>query len=124
MQEVLRRLAVQITNGPVPSSASDPDGQTPEVVLELDIAGAHYLLLRSWRTSLTTPMLLSRREEEIARLIAKGYANKTIAAELDISPWTVCTYVRRIFTKIGVGSRAAMVARLLEHGAIQQHQRR
>ena len=121
VQEFLHHLAVHITNGQVPSGASDPEGQTPEVVLELDIAGARYLLLRSWRTSPATPMLLSRREEEIARLIAKGYPNKTIAAELDISPWTVCTYIRRIFAKIGVGSRAQMVARLLERGAIKEH---
>ena len=121
VQEFLRYLAVHITNGPVPSGASDPGRQTPEVVLELDIAGARYLLMRSWRTPPATPVLLSRREEEIACLIAKGYPNKTIAADLDISPWTVCTYIRRIFAKIGAGSRAQMVARLLEHGAIKGH---
>jgi DNA-binding CsgD family transcriptional regulator len=49
-------------------------------------------------------------------MVAKGYPNKTIAAVLDISPWTVCTHLRRIFAKFGVGSRAAMVARLLEEG--------
>jgi DNA-binding CsgD family transcriptional regulator len=124
MQEVLRQLAVHITNDPVHSSPDNTNGQTPQVLLEMDIAGAHYLLLRSWRTAPATPVLLSRREEEIARLIAKGYANKTIAAELDISPWTVCTYIRRIFAKIGVASRAAMVARLLECGAIQEYQHR
>ena len=47
-------------------------------------------------------------------MVAKGYPNKTIAAVLDISPWTVCTHLRRTFAKFGVGSRAAMVARLLE----------
>jgi DNA-binding CsgD family transcriptional regulator len=61
-------------------------------------------------------VILSPREVEIARMVAKGYPNKTIAAVLDISPWTVCTYLRRIFAKFGVGSRAAMVARLLEEG--------
>jgi len=120
VQELLRHLAVQITHGPTPTGASDSAGQTPEVVLELDIAGIRYLLLRSWRPSPAAPALLSRREEEIARLIAQGYANKTIAAELDISPWTVCTYIRRIFAKIGVVSRAQMVARLLEHGTIKE----
>jgi DNA-binding CsgD family transcriptional regulator len=56
---------------------------------------------------------LSPREFEIARLIAKGYPNKTVAAILDISPWTVSTYLRRIYAKFGVRCRAAMVARLL-----------
>src|SRR5262249_20817132 len=120
VQEFLRQLAMRMTES-APPGGSDPEGQTPEVILELDLAGAHYRLLRSLRPAPATPaapVLLSRREEEIARLIAKGYPNKTIAAELDISPWTVCTYIRRIFAKIGVGSRAAMVARLLEKGGV------
>jgi hypothetical protein len=47
-------------------------------------------------------------------MVAKGYPNKTIAGILNISSWTVCTHMRRIFAKLGVASRAAMVARLLE----------
>jgi DNA-binding CsgD family transcriptional regulator len=47
-------------------------------------------------------------------MVAKGYPNKMIAAVLDISPWTVCTHLRRIFAKLGVCSRAAMVARLAD----------
>jgi DNA-binding CsgD family transcriptional regulator len=50
-------------------------------------------------------------------MIAKGYPNKTIAAVLDISSWTVCTHIRRVFAKLGVGSRAAMIAKLLEDGS-------
>ena len=34
-------------------------------------------------------VMLSPREEEIARMVAAGYPNKTIAAVLDISSWTV-----------------------------------
>ena len=43
-------------------------------------------------------------------MVAKGYANKTIASVLDISSWTVSSHLRRIFSKLGVTSRAAMVA--------------
>lgn len=60
---------------------------------------------------------LSPRELEIARLIAKGYPNKTVAAILEISPWTVGTYLRRIYAKLGVRCRAAMVARLMSRDA-------
>jgi DNA-binding CsgD family transcriptional regulator len=48
------------------------------------------------------------------RMVAQGHSNKIMADVLGISSWTVCTHLRRIFAKLGVGSRAAMVARLLE----------
>ena len=53
-------------------------------------------------------------------MVAKGYPNKTIAAVLDISLWTVGTYLRRTFAKLGVGTRAAMVARLIESGLLAE----
>lgn len=58
---------------------------------------------------------LSRRETEVARMVAQGYPNKTIAAVLEISSFTVSSYLRRIFAKLGVNSRAAMVAQALEN---------
>ena len=63
---------------------------------------------------------LSPREREITRLVAKGLPNKTIAAILDISPWTVATHLRRIFAKLGIHSRTAMISALLEAGQLGQ----
>lgn len=58
----------------------------------------------------TTPKeLLTQREFEIVKLVAQGWANKQIARLLKISPWTVSTHLRRIFLKLGVDTRAAMV---------------
>jgi DNA-binding CsgD family transcriptional regulator len=54
---------------------------------------------------------LTGRELEIAILVAQGHANKNIAYRLRISEWTVATYLRRIFAKLNVESRAAMVFR-------------
>ena len=54
---------------------------------------------------------LSGRELEIAVLVAQGHANKNIAYRLQISEWTVATYVQRLFLKLDVKSRAAMVYR-------------
>jgi DNA-binding NarL/FixJ family response regulator len=53
--------------------------------------------------------LLSKQELQIATLIALGKTNKQVASQLRISEWTVATYLRRIFAKVGVDSRAAMV---------------
>ena len=62
----------------------------------------------------------SPREREIARMVAKGYPNKAIAAVLEISLWTVGTHLRHVFVKLHVSSRAAMVARMIEAALIKK----
>ena len=66
---------------------------------------------------------LSPREEEIARMVGLGYPNKTIAANLGISSWTVSTHLRRMFAKFGVRSRAALVAAVLEERRVFDERR-
>jgi DNA-binding CsgD family transcriptional regulator len=88
-----------------------------EVLVDTEVDGARYLLIRMPRPS-RNRVQLSPREQEIVRMVAKGHPNKVIADVLNISSWTVCTHLRRIFAKLGVGSRAAMVAQLLEIGAL------
>jgi DNA-binding CsgD family transcriptional regulator len=95
---------------------SNGDGQT--VLLDVEVDDVRCVLIRLPRNSSRMQVMLSPREHEIVRMVAQGYPNKTIAAVLDISSWTVGTHLRRIFAKLGVGSRAAMVARLLERGSI------
>ena len=85
-------------------------GRSDSVILDVNVDGVRCLLTRIREAQIP----LSPRELEIARMVAKGYPNKTIAALLDISSWTVASHLRRIFSKCGVSSRAAMVARLLE----------
>jgi DNA-binding CsgD family transcriptional regulator len=54
---------------------------------------------------------LTKREIQIATLVARGNSNKQIAIDLNISEWTVSTHLRRIFVKLEVDTRAAMVYR-------------
>ncbi|MFD2415559.1 ATP-binding protein [Amycolatopsis pigmentata] len=58
---------------------------------------------------------LTRREGEVATLIARGYTNKAIAAELVLSPHTVGGHVERLFAKLGVTTRAQVATWLAEH---------
>jgi DNA-binding CsgD family transcriptional regulator/tetratricopeptide (TPR) repeat protein len=60
----------------------------------------------------TGPYGLSRRELEVATLVKEGYTNHQVAEKLFISDRTVETHLSRIFTKLGVTSRVAMVAAL------------
>jgi two-component system, NarL family, response regulator NreC len=60
--------------------------------------------------------ILSEREREVVRLIAQGYSNKEIAAQLDLSVKTVETYKARSLDKLQLHSRAALVRYALEQG--------
>lgn len=55
---------------------------------------------------------LTKREQEIVRLLAQGYDNRNIARTLYISERTVRNHLTRVFLKLGVPNRlrAAMVA--------------
>lgn len=51
----------------------------------------------------------SRREQEIINLVAFGYGDKEIAKQLSISPSTVKTCLKRLFVKMGIRKRSALV---------------
>ena len=56
------------------------------------------------------PHGLSAREVEVMSLIADGQTNGEIAARLFLAEKTVKNHVRRIYSKLGVGSRSAAIA--------------
>jgi DNA-binding CsgD family transcriptional regulator len=60
---------------------------------------------------------LSRREAEVAELIARGLSNKEISAALVISPRTAEGHVARLFDKLGFTSRARVAAWVAEQRA-------
>ncbi len=67
---------------------------------------------------------LSPREQEVLRLVAGGYTNKEVAAQLELSVKTVETYRARIGEKAGLKSRAHLVRYALELGLIGPGPRR
>jgi DNA-binding NarL/FixJ family response regulator len=60
---------------------------------------------------------LSPREQEVLDLLARGYLYKEIAERLNISVPTVNTYVRRMYEKLHVRSRAQAVAKYAHLGS-------
>lgn len=93
------------------------DPAKDDVLFDCEVDGVRCVLARATDDRGELPSL-SPREHEVARMIAKGLPNKVIASVLDISVWTVSTHLRRIYAKLGVSSRAAMVARMFKSGKL------
>jgi DNA-binding NarL/FixJ family response regulator len=111
-----KRVSSQPTR---PTRRSNEDEEASEEVLfACEVDGVRCVLARSHQAS-ADDLSLSPREQEVARMIAKGYPNKVIASVLDISVWTVSTHLRRIFAKLGVTSRAAVVTWMFKHGKLR-----
>jgi DNA-binding CsgD family transcriptional regulator len=123
VDEVVRILAELIERASAGKALGSGSGNSSEeVVVDVEVDGSRYLLVRMPKPN-PNRIRLSPREQEIVRMVAKGHPNKVIADVLNISSWTVCTHLRRIFAKLGVGSRAAMVAQLLELGVVGSEHR-
>jgi two-component system nitrate/nitrite response regulator NarL len=118
IQGAIRTLVnlLQRTGGETRGGFLESSSGIEEILADTQVDGIRYLLVRMPRPA-HGRVQLSPREQEIVRMVAQGHPNKVIADVLNISSWTVCTHLRRIFAKLGVGSRAAMVAQLLEIGA-------
>jgi DNA-binding CsgD family transcriptional regulator len=86
---------------------------------ELKVGGRRYRLVpvdslnatESADASASVATVLTPRELQIVALVAEGLVNKQVADVLHISEWTVSTHLRRVFAKLGVDTRAAMVSR-------------
>ncbi|WP_167518310.1 response regulator [Streptomyces albidochromogenes] len=61
---------------------------------------------------------LTRRECEVAALVAHGLTNEEIAAHMVISPFTAKTHVSRAMTKLGARDRAQLVVFAYESGLV------
>jgi DNA-binding CsgD family transcriptional regulator len=60
------------------------------------------------------PPELTKAEREVCRMIELGCSNAQIAAARGTAPRTVANQVASIFQKLGVASRAELLARLIE----------
>jgi DNA-binding NarL/FixJ family response regulator len=53
--------------------------------------------------------LLTRREEDVVRLVADGMKNREVAERLKVSEHSIRNYLYRIFDKLGVSSRVQLI---------------
>ena len=66
------------------------------------------------------PPKLSQRELDVLNYVGRGYTNKAIGLQLDISPRTVQTHLARIYRKLDVNSRTEAVMQAVSLGYIEQ----
>jgi two-component system, NarL family, nitrate/nitrite response regulator NarL len=62
--------------------------------------------------------VLAPREREILTLTAQGLSGPEIALRLGIAATTVKTHLQRVYRKLGVSDRAAMVAEAMRQGLL------
>jgi DNA-binding NarL/FixJ family response regulator len=62
---------------------------------------------------------LSERESSVLQLVSKGYTHAEIAELLNVSPHTVLTYVKRIYQKLQVTSKAEALHEARVRGLVQ-----
>lgn len=61
---------------------------------------------------------LSKREEEIAHMVAEGFSNRQISERLDLSEHTIKNYLFRVFEKLGVSTRVELTLYALKRGQV------
>ncbi len=76
---------------------------------ELQTAGA-----KVRKRASATPVVLTAKEVEIARLAQRGFTNPEIGARLLLSPHTVEWHLRKVFAKLGISSRKEIGSMPLE----------
>jgi DNA-binding CsgD family transcriptional regulator len=92
----------------------DLDGHRWAIVADRQQAGEHGHLAKDLRA------LLTNRELQIVQLICLGLLTKQVADRLHLSEFTVRSYLKTVYCKLGVRSRGAMVfryAQMFTHGA-------
>lgn len=95
------------------------EGETyiqPTMAKELVMEFKKYL--QNGKTSAKKSDVLSEREIEVLRLVAKGFLNKEIAQTLYISEKTVKNHISNIFKKLKVSDRTQAAIYALKHNII------
>jgi DNA-binding NarL/FixJ family response regulator len=79
-------------------------------------------LLKRFRTSVSSReagSVLTSREEDVLRLVVKGYSYKEIAGALGLSVHTITSHIQHIYRKLSVRSRGEAVFEAIQMGLVR-----
>jgi two-component system response regulator NreC len=82
------------------------------------ILAEDYIRVLKQKGAVDTYDLLTSREREILQLLAEGKANKEVAADLNISPYTVETHRSHIMEKLNLHNPAELILYAVRKGII------
>jgi DNA-binding CsgD family transcriptional regulator len=102
-------IRAQGTSGPYAITPVETPGVRPLALAVLRGSGAADVEQR--HHTFATRHALTSRQRDVLGLLARGYGNKTIAERIGVAEGTVEEHVTRVFRKVGVDSRAELVAR-------------
>lgn len=103
--EELRAALIDVLNGGVPMTSG--------------IARRVASFFRDRAKSRDELTRLSAREQQVLLLLSRGYSNKEIASELSLSVETIHNYIKHVYEKMHVRSRAEAVAKYMATGERQ-----
>ena len=99
-------------------------GRFGRVEVDAVLAVAGYAAQQLGSARAVHPAGLTDREVDVLRLIARGHANKQVAAKLGISPKTVGRHIEHIYAKAGVSTRAGATLFAMEQGLLSSDEAR
>jgi DNA-binding CsgD family transcriptional regulator len=124
LQEGVRQLEQKATPGTRQQDKSGQVAQLQTPAHERDRVAHSVRSARSVRSAHSIhsqyhlDLNLTRREQEVLRLVAEGHTDREVAETLIISPRTVNRHLSNIFVKLDVPGRAAAVAYAIRQGLV------
>ena len=115
LQEGVRQLEQNATPGAL---RQDKSGQVARVHTQAQERDRVAHSAHSIHSQYHLDLNLTRREQEVLRLVAEGHTDREVAETLVISPRTVNRHLSNIFVKLDVPGRAAAVAYAIRQGLV------
>lgn len=97
----------------------------PDEIVHFELGGHRWALVADEADAAVAPadihLLLTNRELQIVQLVCSGLLTKQVSDRLRISEFTVRSYLKTIYCKLGVRSRGAMVYAYAQSVARRPH---